>query len=113
MSDLHTSKGYGSMSLSGFASNKFQIVRNQAGRFVIRRSSFTVNTRMDTTASWVVKGKKTAALLKHEQGHYDISALAARQFHDNALRLEADTAQELIDEGRSCGAAQRPVYLPP
>jgi hypothetical protein len=32
--------------------------------------------RRDT--SWVVKGKQDAALLRHEQGHYDIAAIGAR-----------------------------------
>ena len=38
---------------------------------------------------WVVTSKKTDLLLKHEQGHYDILALAAREFYNKLLALSA------------------------
>ena len=45
----------------------------------------------------VVSGDRavSAALLKHEQGHYDIIALGAREFHKKAAALSALTEQEL------------------
>lgn len=35
------------------------------------------------------------ALLKHEQGHYDIMALGAREFHNRLIGLSATTEEEL------------------
>ena len=45
----------------------------------------------------VVSGDRAVAeaLLKHEQGHYDIIALGAREFHKKAAALSAPTEQEL------------------
>lgn len=43
--------------------------------------------------SWVVTGKMNDYLLKHEQGHYDITALAAAEFYREILSLQvADQA---------------------
>ena len=39
----------------------------------------TVNIVTVTAESWVVSDKKTDPLLKHEQGHYDITALGTRE----------------------------------
>jgi len=84
---------------SGFGATKFTRTKNKAGRWVFKESDFTVTITLSATAkSWVIKGgKKVPALLQHEQGHYDITALAARQFFDAGRVLEADTSEGLSD----------------
>ncbi len=37
---------------------------------------FVVRLELDAKKSWVKKGRETPALLKHEQGHFDIGRLA-------------------------------------
>jgi hypothetical protein len=87
-------KGMDSATHSGFAIN-YSWNRTRNGTFVIIPSSFQVTVRMDSGKSWIVRGKATNGLLLHEQGHYDITAIAARQFHDDALKIEATTEREL------------------
>lgn len=41
-------------------------------------------------------GAVAAALLKHEQGHYDIIALGAREFHNRMASLTAPTEADLV-----------------
>lgn len=48
-------------------------------------------------AMWVVKGKESAALLSHEQGHYDIAALAARTLYARLKGLSGDGSQDPND----------------
>jgi predicted secreted Zn-dependent protease len=55
----------------------------------------TVNITTVTATSWVVSDKKTALLLKHEQGHYDITALGTREFYTQLLTLTADSTNAL------------------
>ena len=43
----------------------------------------------------IATGSKSAELLKHEQGHFDIVALGAREFHTKAAGLSAATEDEL------------------
>lgn len=59
-------------------------------------SSLVVNVLMpDPTTNTVVVTKKTDLMLKHEQGHYDIIALGAREFYKKALALTAASDTEL------------------
>jgi predicted secreted Zn-dependent protease len=55
----------------------------------------TVNIVIVTAESWVVSNKKTDALLKHEQGHYDITALGTRELYNELLTLTADSPHAL------------------
>lgn len=55
----------------------------------------TVNIITVTEESWVVSDKKTDALRKHEQGHYDITALGTREFYTLLLLLTADSPNAL------------------
>jgi predicted secreted Zn-dependent protease len=55
----------------------------------------TVNIITVTEESWVVSDKKTDILLKHEQGHYDITALGTREFYSQLLALTADSTNAL------------------
>ena len=43
----------------------------------------------------VANGPKSAELLKHEQGHFDIIALGAREFHSKVAGLTAATEKDL------------------
>src|SRR5262245_30988779 len=48
-------------------------ITRESGR--LRVSAYTVTVRVITDNSWVVRSQKSAALLSHEQGHYDITGL--------------------------------------
>jgi predicted secreted Zn-dependent protease len=59
---------------------------------------------MDRAGSWVVRGSETADLLTHEQGHFDITALGARDFLNDVLALSGSSAADLqsqIDSAQS------------
>ncbi len=42
------------------------------------------------TGTWVVNGSETAELLRHEQGHYDLAGLAAREYSRELLEFIAE-----------------------
>lgn len=44
---------------------------------------------------WVVDGSQSDYLLKHEQGHYDILAISAREFYNSLIGLSAASTHEL------------------
>ena len=44
---------------------------------------------------WVVTKEMSADLLKHEQGHYDILAISARELYQKLLTITAPNTQEL------------------
>lgn len=48
-----------------------------------------------TPDCWVVSSEMKKDLLKHEQGHYDIQALVAREFYDKLLALSASSDADL------------------
>jgi hypothetical protein len=65
----------------------------KGGKVVIDASKLVVKIALDTTGTWVLTGEETDSLLNHEQRHYDIVALGARDFHADLIALEAsDTA---------------------
>lgn len=45
---------------------------------------FTIHARFDRTKSWSKSGVQTAAILKHEQLHFDIAELVTRAFKKEA-----------------------------
>ncbi len=59
-------------------------------------SSIKLRITVDKAASWVVKGTKTDDLLKHEQGHYDLTAIGARELHKRVLALETESKEALL-----------------
>ena len=61
-------------------------------------SSIKLRLYVDKGASWAVKGTKTDELLQHEQRHFDITAIGARELHKRVLELRTDSADELIAE---------------
>jgi len=58
-------------------------------------NNIVVSVRILSDKSWVVTEGKTDALLKHEQGHYDITALGARDLHRALPALRAKTEAAL------------------
>jgi len=56
---------------------------------------------MDTGNSWVVRGHQSAELLAHEQGHYNITALGARDCHTDILAIVDDSADDVQSQVNS------------
>jgi hypothetical protein len=83
---------------------RFSFVRQADGTWIVRSANSVVSLSMDGVASWVVRGSETADLLTHEQGHFDITALGARDFLNDAVALSGSSANDLqsqIDSARS------------
>lgn len=51
--------------------------------------------------SWVVKGKKTTELRTHEQGHYNITALGAREMYNKVKALTGKSRQAIMTEAKT------------
>jgi hypothetical protein len=54
-----------------------------------------VNIDLVKSDCWVVENQKSDYLLKHEQGHYDILAISAREFYNSMKNLSAPSTHEL------------------
>ena len=77
--------------------------RTPGGKF--RLPSFALNVRLNPADTLVVRGaNKTDALLKHEQGHYDLLVLVARAWARELESLEAGSVAEL---GQQLAASQQ------
>jgi len=63
-----------------------------------------VNVSMDRHNSWAVAGGTNAALLQHEQGHYDITGLIARDL----IRKILDLSLDVVVIGAMQGAGNTP-----
>lgn len=50
---------------------------------------------VNEAASWVLQGKESRALLEHEQGHYDITALGVREEAKLVSELSASSGAHL------------------
>lgn len=64
-------------------------------------SSAEVNVLIVTSDCWVVSSEANDELLRHEQGHFDIQALVAREFYNQVIALTAATdraMQRLISQ---------------
>ena len=68
-------------------------VIRERGRFRLGDSDFPMV--VDTFASWVVKDKKSAALLAHEQGHFDIAGLCYRDMMTELRKLREKSPARL------------------
>lgn len=68
---------------------------------VVSVTSVTTSVTVNRELSWVVRGQATDALLRHEQGHYDIQALGARETHRRISELTASSSAELEREKRA------------
>jgi hypothetical protein len=77
--------------------------RTPAGKF--RMPSFTFSVTVNRQNTMIVRtANKTADLLKHEQGHYDLLVLVCRALAREVESLEADSVQEL---GQQLATAQQ------
>jgi hypothetical protein len=82
----------------------FPFMQQADGTWIVQPANAVVRLSMDKVASWVVRGSETADLLTHEQGHYDITALGARDFLNDVLALSGSSTSDLqsqIDSARS------------
>jgi hypothetical protein len=61
----------------------------------LRLSSYTVRVRLVRDECWVVADQKSDALLVHEQGHYDITGLTARDMVAALAGVRASSAADL------------------
>jgi predicted secreted Zn-dependent protease len=52
-------------------------------------TAVNISITVSRAESWVIRGQQNAILLRHEQGHYDITALGAREIHDRIFALSA------------------------
>ena len=57
--------------------------------------SATVSIAVDGGRSWVVDGRQSDGLLRHEQGHYDIVALGTRELYNRVLTLTAPRCPDI------------------
>jgi hypothetical protein len=81
-----------------------------AGEYRVQGIRIAVS--LNTNACWAVGAARTnAALLRHEQGHYDITGLVARDLASNVLdlSLEASVVAAMKDAGRN--EAERLRYV--
>ncbi len=62
----------------------------------VNRDSLVVTNAMNPSLSWVAPGKQSYAILKHEQGHFDLNEVYRRKLQNALLPLaaEGDSAEE-------------------
>ncbi len=62
-----------------------------------------IDVTVNRNASWTVRSAQTNDLLRHEQGHYDITGLIARDLAINILdlSLDASVVASLTDSGNT------------
>lgn len=75
--------------------NRVSIVQEQRR---LRLGNYEGTLQIVRNNSWVVATHKTEKLLEHEQGHFDITGLCARDLMKALGNLRADTAEELQQE---------------
>jgi hypothetical protein len=66
------------------------------GNAIIVKSADVV-VSINSRASWVVEAQMTDELLRHEQGHYDITALGARGYYNGLLKISEKNPKALGD----------------
>lgn len=71
-------------------------VAREQGQF--RLGNFTVKLNVIRDNSWVVANQKSETLLVHEQGHFDITGLVARDLVKALGALRVSTTEELQRE---------------
>lgn len=60
--------------------------------------------------NWVVKDKMVDELLKHEQGHYDLTALLARDYYKAMKKTSAASVEEMNKKLRSLDERYQQKY---
>lgn len=63
--------------------------------YFFKHSKIKVRIQMDKSKSWVLSDAKTDKLKKHEQLHYNISALSGRDLERGLKALTAESPEEL------------------
>ncbi|MEO7306561.1 MAG: DUF922 domain-containing protein [Ferruginibacter sp.] len=58
-------------------------------------TAVTIDLSLIADDCWVVASHMTNDLLKHEQGHYDILAISAREFYNAVVGVSASTTDAL------------------
>lgn len=71
--------------------------------YYFKPDTVKVIIKMDKTSSWVVKDLNSDPLLKHEQIHYNISALGGRDLERKLLALRDPSGQELMKKKDELG----------
>ena len=79
----------------------FSSIQRTDGKWVITPTRLSVTIRMDTQNSWVVNGRQSTPLLAHEQGHYNITALGARDCHTDILAIVGDSTDDVQSQVNS------------
>jgi hypothetical protein len=69
---------------------------------------FRISVKPNHAAMWVVTAHRSPDLLKHEQGHYDITGLIGRDFARNVLSLaiNIDVVGRMKDAGSTVASRQ-------
>lgn len=70
----------------------------KGGKYYIKPSSIKVEIKMVKSESWVLSDSKTDKLKKHEQLHYNISALGGRDLERGLKNLSAGSVEDLLAE---------------
>lgn len=70
-----------------------------------KASVTSIVVRIDPSKSWIVAGQQTEALRRHEQGHFDITALGAREIESRVAALEGKTGDDIKAKIRAAKAA--------
>lgn len=61
----------------------------------------TVAIRSERSNTWVVRDRKRPDLLGHEQGHYNITALGAREYYNHLLELTAPHCSNINSQAQT------------
>ena len=74
-------------------------VSSNGGTWTGHVQTVTVTNTMEPSLSWVVPGKATAQVLRHEQGHFDLNEVYRRKLEIHLACLQAQNAskQDAID----------------
>jgi hypothetical protein len=72
--------------------SKFKLGRNGNA---VTIQDVEIDIKLVSADCWVVSSQMTNDLLKHEQGHYDILAISAREFYNGLIGLSAPSVNEL------------------
>ncbi len=73
----------------------------QTGEGDCEVTSATVSIRIDRAATWVVRGRTSPDLLRHEQGHYNITALGARDYYNQLLTITSDHCSNINGQAQT------------
>jgi len=60
-----------------------------------RVTNVSIGLSVERSQTWVIDGRQSDALLRHEQGHYDIVALGTREMHDRVLAITAPRCADI------------------